>query len=81
MPVLTSATPVYRRVMAAAGIDMCCASATEWGSAAREAGRARAHADLAAIGSRCREYACATYSKDEFTARFDAAFASAGFDV
>lgn len=80
MPVLTSATPVYRRVMDAAGIDMCCASATEWGAQLERLVGMRA-TELGGIGSRCREYACVTYSKDEFTARFDAPFASVGFDV
>jgi hypothetical protein len=80
MPVLTSATPVYRRVMDVAGIDMSCASLAEWGAQLEKLSGMSA-AELGAIGSRCREYASATYSRAEFTARFDAAFASLGFDA
>ena len=80
MPVLTSATPVYRRVMDAAGIDMSCASPAEWRTQLERLSGMSA-TELGAIGSRCREYACASYSSSEFTARFDAAFASVGFDV
>lgn len=80
MPVLASATPVYRRVMDAAEIDMTCASAAEWGAQLEKMSEMSA-TGLGEIGRRCREYAAATYSKAEFTARFDAAFASVGFDV
>jgi glycosyltransferase involved in cell wall biosynthesis len=78
MPVLTTATPVYRRVMDAAGLDMSCASQAEWG-AQLERLIDSSPAELAEIGRRGRQYASSAYSEDEFIARFDAAFASIGF--
>jgi hypothetical protein len=78
MPVLTTATPVYRRVMDAAGLDMSCASPAEWGEQLERL-IGSSPAELDKIASRGREYASRAYSKDEFLARFDAAFASIGF--
>lgn len=80
MPVLTSATPVYRRVMDAAGVDMSCASPGEWGAQLEKVVGMSA-AELGAIGGRCREFAASAYSQGEFMTRFDTAFASIGFDV
>lgn len=80
MPVLATATPVYRRVMDAAGVDMSCASAAEWGVQLERLWRAPA-SELREIGTRCRQYANAAYSRAEFIARFDAAFASIGFEA
>jgi len=77
MPVLTTATPVYRRVMDAAGVDMACATPAEWGvQLERLIG-----ADEAAfreIGTQCRKYAERAYSTGEFVRRFDDAFAAIG---
>ena len=80
MPVLTTATPVYQRVMGAAGLDMSCATAAEWG---RQLERliAASPAALQAIGSECRSYAERTYSKEEFVRRFDQAFEAIGLSV
>lgn len=80
MPVLTSATPVYRRVMEAAGLDMSCSTVAEWGSWLERLLAAPA-ADLEAFGSKARRHAEAAYSKDEFLKRFDSAFASSGLDI
>lgn len=80
MPVLTSATPVYRRVMEAAGVDMSCGSSAEWGARLEKLVYSRPD-DLKRIGSQCREHACAAYSGDAFVARLDAALASVGFEV
>ena len=78
MPVLTTATPVYRRVMEAARTDMSCASGTEWGEGLQRLINSSA-AELAGIGRQCREYATTAYSKEEFTKRFDSIFSSIGF--
>jgi glycosyltransferase involved in cell wall biosynthesis len=80
MPVLASATPAYRRTMAAAGIDLTCASPAEW----RDRLERLINADvpeLERIGKQGRSFAEQAYSADEFVARFDAAFTSAGFEV
>ena len=80
MPVLTTATPVYRRVMDAAGVDLTCGSAAEWGERLEQMVGAGA-ADLGRLGRQCRQYAEQAYSADQFARRFDAAFASIGFEV
>ena len=80
MPVLTTATPVYRRVMAAAGMDMSCATAAEWG-AQLERLIAAPPASLQATGSACRDYAERTYSQAEFVSRFDQALEAIGFST
>ncbi|MGZ2411026.1 hypothetical protein ACUXST_000423 [Sphingomonas sp. F9_3S_D5_B_2] len=80
MPVLTSATPVYERAMGAAGLDMSCATEAEWG-AALERLLSGAPSEMEAIGRKGREYAERAYSRDEFTARLDAAFEAAGFST
>lgn len=80
MPVLTTATPVYRRVMDAAGLDMSCATVAEWGEQLESLINARP-AELGKIGSRGRQFAKAAYSKDEFMKRFDDAMSSIGFGV
>jgi hypothetical protein len=77
MPVLTSATPVYQRVMDRAGIDMSCSATSEW-SARLEALIGTAPDQAARIGAACRSYADANYSRDAFVEHFDAAFASIG---
>jgi hypothetical protein len=79
MPVLTTATPVYDRVMAAAGLDMSCSTVAEWGSQLERTISASPD-ELGRIGQRCRDYALKCYSKDEFLKRFDDAFASIGLD-
>jgi hypothetical protein len=80
MPVLTTATPVYRRVMEAAAVDMSCATAAEWGGQLERLTVADA-SELERIGTRCRGFAEQTYSTEEFLNRFDAAFAAVGFEV
>lgn len=78
MPVLTTATPVYQRVMEAAGADMSCASGIEWGERLQRIINSNA-SELSEIGRQCRQYANAAYSKDEFMKRFDVIFSSIGF--
>lgn len=78
MPVLTSATPVYQRTMAAAGLDLTCADPHEWGEKLEAMVRA-SPAELERLGRTGRAYAERAYSKDEFARRFGAAFAAIGF--
>jgi RNase P subunit RPR2 len=80
MPVLTSATPVYRRVMEAAQVDMSCATSAEWGTRLERAVDPKRD-DLEHIGQHCRAFAERAYSKAEFLSRFDRAFAGIGFST
>jgi hypothetical protein len=80
MPVLTSATPVYRRVMEAAQVDMSCATSAEWGTRLERAVDLKRD-DLEHIGQHCRAFAERAYSKAEFLSRFDRAFAAIGFST
>jgi len=77
MPVLATGTPVYRRVMQAAGVDMSCIAPNDW---ARQLDRliAAPPSRLKEVGTRCQDYALAAYSRDEFVRRFDEAFAAIG---
>lgn len=80
VPVLASPTPAYVRTMGAAGIEMLCATPSEWHSRLErliEAGPA----EMETIGRRCRAFADQAYSREEFDARFDRAFEAAGFSV
>lgn len=79
MPVLATATPVYRRVMDAAGVDMTCSTVREWGEQLEHM-IGLSEAELGAIGAKCRQYANAAYSTGEFVKRFDVALASIGID-
>jgi len=80
MPVLTTATPVYRRVMDSAGLPMTCATASEWGEQLERLLTADP-ATLEALGRHGREFAERAYSREEFVARFDRAFESIGFST
>jgi hypothetical protein len=80
MPVLTTATPVYRRVMEAAQVDMSRATSAEWGAWLERALDPQ-RADLEHIGQHCRAFAERAYSKDEFLSRFDRAFQAIGFST
>ena len=77
MPVLTTATPVYRRVMDAAGVDLSCASLAEWRDRLGRMIEATG-AQREAVARKCRAFAERAYSTAEVVARFDAAFASIG---
>jgi len=79
MPVLTSATPAYVRTMGNAGLDMACAGLDEWRAALRRM-IAASPAELEAIALQGQRHAATAYSQAEFQARFDAAFASVGFE-
>lgn len=78
MPVLVTATPVYRRVMEAAGVEMAFATTAEWGDQLERLFNANA-SNLERIGRQCRTYADRAYSQAEFVRRFDQAFAAIGF--
>lgn len=80
MPVLTTATPVYQRVMDAAGADMSCDSTQDWVEQLERLIDVNA-AELSETGRKCRQYASVAYSREEFVRRFDVAFASIGFGV
>lgn len=80
MPVLTTATPVYQRVMNAAGIDMSCETPGQWGQQLERLIKSDA-GQLRELGNKGRQHADRSYSKDEFLKRFDEAFASLGMDV
>lgn len=80
MPVITSATPVYRRAMEAAGLHMSCALPQQWGEELRRLTNSDG-ATLSEIGNRGRLHANSAYSKGEFLKRFDRAFASIGFRI
>lgn len=75
VPTLTSASPAYRRAMAAAGLDdMACADATEWAQALRRYG---ADADLRRDASaKGVAYVEAEHGHDHLLARWDELFAS-----
>lgn len=77
MPVLTSATPAYARVMNAAQIDMTCDDFDDWRQSLERL-IAAPESELGEIGARCRRYAEVAYSKELFVARFDEALASVG---
>ena len=77
MPVLATATPVYNRVMAAAGVDLTCESASSWGEQLERVTNWNS-AELGKIGRKCRQYATTAYSAQEFVDRFDTVFASIG---
>ena len=80
MPVLTSATTAYARVMKDAGMDMACATKAEWGAQLERLIAAEAPT-LESIGRECRTFAERAYSKEEFLGRFDQAFEAIGFSV
>ncbi|MFL6728317.1 MAG: hypothetical protein ACJ8E3_02440 [Sphingomicrobium sp.] len=80
MPVLATATPVYRRVMEAAGVEMTCATPNEWGEQLERLIGADGQR-LEAIGRKCRGFAERAYSKEEFVSRFDKALAAVGFST
>jgi glycosyltransferase involved in cell wall biosynthesis len=80
MPVLTTATPVYQRVMDAAGMCLSCETPQQWGEQLERLVNANAE-EVRAMGHRGRQYAESAYSKDDFLKRFDEAFASVGIGI
>jgi hypothetical protein len=77
MPVLTTASPVYRRVMDAAGVNMSSATAREWGEQLERMVAAKPE-KLESTGRQCRTFAEKVYSTEEFVGRFDQAFHAIG---
>lgn len=77
MPVLTSATPAYRRAMDEAGVGLICASEDEWAAQLQDLVAASA-GKLERIGRQSRAHAERAYSKDQFVRRFDDAIQAIG---
>ena len=74
LPVVTSATPAYRRTMAAAGLDMTCRTDEDWTRMLErymddEVARC-------AAGQRGREYASRTYTEENLLRRWGDVFSS-----
>jgi hypothetical protein len=63
--------------MEAAGVDMACATPSEWG-AQLERLIGAGDSELQHIGAHCRTFAGRAYSTGEFVRRFDDAFAAIG---
>lgn len=80
MPVLTASTPAYDRAMAAAGLDMTCASPAEWRDKLAAIIDSPAER-LRELGTRGRNHAEHVYSAEKFASRFDRAFAAIGFEA
>ena len=78
MPVVTSATPAYRRAMEAVGsVDLACKGDKEWMTAIeRMMDDERLRHDVGQAG---KEYADSFYSEEVLLAHWDAMFASIGF--
>ncbi|HKX91781.1 MAG TPA: hypothetical protein VJM15_05070 [Sphingomicrobium sp.] len=79
MPVLTAATPAYRRAMDAAGLDLTCADRSEWRTQLRRMLDAPP-SELQSIAEQGRAFAERSYSKAEFLQRFADVFRSVGFE-
>lgn len=74
LPALVSATPAYTRAMKACGLDMACATSTDWERALRAAIASReARADA---GRRGRTYALSEHGEDRVLERWDQLFSS-----
>jgi glycosyltransferase involved in cell wall biosynthesis len=80
MPVLTSATPSYDRVMRSAGLDLLCRTPNDWRTQI-ERMVAAPPAELQRIGDLGRRAAASSFSVEEFQRRFDEVFEFVGFSV
>ena len=80
MPVLTGATPAYRRAMAAADLEMVCETEGEWTARLTELAEAPAQR-LAEIARRGHDHALGAYGEAAFRAPFDRMFSSFGFEI
>lgn len=79
LPVLTAATPAYKRAMHDADIEgFACRDQAEWASQLTQAIDDESRRRVA--GTRGRVFAEARFSKDAILAKWDAVFASIGFD-
>lgn len=79
MPSVVSATPAYRRVMAAAGVDLSCPDAEAWASTVRRVLLDEKLRRSAAEAG--RRYVETNHTEDHLLARWDAVFRSLGFDL
>lgn len=73
LPTITSATPAYTRVMAAAGQHLCCSSAAEWADALQTLIEDRTARESA--GRTGHAYAEAEYSDERLLKAWDAVLA------
>jgi len=80
MPVLTGATSAYSSAMAAAGLDMACATLADWETPIRNFAQSNAAA-REAIAGKAQSFALDAYSGEHFRERFDRAFAMAGLEL
>ena len=80
MPVLTGATPAYRRAMAGADLDMVCETPADWQAKLERLADAPAE-ELERLGDKGHEYAQRAYDLAAFCAPFDRVFTELGFSV
>ena len=80
MPVLAGWTPAYERAMASAGLEQLCRSESDWITRTEQL-MAMAPGEREQVARRGRDYAEQAYSRENFVARFDAAFRAAGLAV
>jgi glycosyltransferase involved in cell wall biosynthesis len=78
LPVIASATPAYRRAMAAAGVDMACADEAAWEEMLERYIADAQGRELAAV--RGRAFVTSAHSEQRLVEQWDAVFASLGLD-
>jgi len=79
MPVIASATPAYKRAMAAAGLDMTCDDASSWERMLERYIADRKAREVAA--RRGCAFVEVAHSESRLVEQWDAVLASVGFDV
>ncbi len=80
VPVLTGATPAYRRAMAAADLDMVCETPADWQEKLARLADAPAE-ELAWLADKGHDHAQRAYALPAFCAPFDRIFTELGFSV
>jgi len=75
IPVLTSATPAYKRVMQKAGIDMYCSSDRDWIDQIERFAELK-NADRVSITEKAKEYINATHTREIICKNWDKIFGS-----
>lgn len=79
MPVVTSATPAYRRAMHNAGQNLTCATDDEWYETLKRMLQSKTLREESA--TKGREYSQNEFDEKKVLGLWDAAFASIGFDM
>lgn len=79
MPVVTSATPAYRRAMNRAGMDLTCSTENEWYATLKRMIQSKELRKESAIKG--REYSEDKFDECKILSQWDAVFASIGFDM